>query len=943
MRRSYPLLFILLFFSFSTVSGQDFLKKLEKTVTKSVTDAAAESGSELRVQLDSVDFQFAISLNQGAGFFDVEQKGETGSKLLYSAKAEADKSTVEKARDTLELGIGMYNIRRYEMAELAIRGTKLLMEVNNLTNEIVYLRVVSNLGLICLTQGKTAEAENHISNALSMSESALGKVSAAYVANLNNHAKLYQEQGKYNEAEKAFEECLNISEQVFGQSMQKAILLNNKAMLYQTLGQYDKAVELMQEAIEVSGTAPKKALQGKKSFDNRKFKANLATLYQKSGRYEEANQLFRELKKIFENRRQTKNAEYAGLMNQLGILYIQMDRYDRVREPLVTALNVYKKRWGEENIYFAKTGNDLGNFNRMSGNMEGADRWLNKSFEIRQKLLQPTHPDYIKNQEDLAIYYWKAGNYSKAYELYKDVMEKTMDIVDRFFPPMSEAEKTQFWDITSPRFQRFYNFALESHESIPGIMEDVFNYNMATKGLLLSTTSKVKNTILASGDQQLIADYLTWQDQKEQLARLYSYSKKKLKSQNIDLAQMEREANQMEKQLSERSAQFSAAFQHQKSDYHSLKGLLGSDEAIVDLVRIQNFDQDFTDKVTYLGLILKNNSSKPEFIIIDNGQELELNRAKFYRNAIHYSIDDVSSFEYFWANIEDKVLGVKKIYFSPDGVYNQININTLRYPEGGYVINKHDLTLMGNSKDLAALKQSSTKGSQKKAFLLGYPDYGTPSISLLPGTRDEVNAISGILKSGGYRVDQFMEGNATESQVKKLDNPRIVHIATHGYFKQDVKGSSASVFGVSADNAADNPLLRSGLILAGTGKALADTTAADISSNDNGILTAYEVLNLNLDKTNLVVLSACETGLGEIKSGEGVYGLQRAFQVAGADALIMSLWKVSDAATQQLMTNFYKNWVRLGDKQTAFRQAQLQLMEEFKEPYYWGAFVMIGG
>jgi CHAT domain-containing protein len=169
-----------------------------------------------------------------------------------------------------------------------------------------------------------------------------------------------------------------------------------------------------------------------------------------------------------------------------------------------------------------------------------------------------------------------------------------------------------------------------------------------------------------------------------------------------------------------------------------------------------------------------------------------------------------------------------------------------------------------------------------------------------------------------------------------------MHIATHGFFLADAEASNGSGLGVNAENAKNNPLLRSGLILASPSGQKQDTTRIDFASTDNGVLTAYEAMNLDLEGTDLIVLSACETGLGDVKAGEGVYGLQRSFLVAGANAMVMSLWKVDDAATQQLMTNFYTNYAKSNNKLNAFKLAQQQLMAKYKEPYYWGAFVMMG-
>lgn len=928
----------LLGISFS-LSAQDWLNKLK--------EAAAEVGSEEKAKLDSIDFQFAISVNENSGFIDVGQKGEALARGFYAYKTyekESSKTKVEQAADIMERAIGYYKSSLFVFAETEFNSAKTFMEQNNLTNEVIYLRCISTMALAYLAQSKFQLADEFIEWSLTAAVNSRGIGSAAYVSNLNSKAKLLQQQGQYNEAEKIFDEALARCEKRFSkESLQYAILLNNKAMLYQTMGRFDEAIAGIDNSVVVAQKALKETniLKGKKSFESRQFLSNQASVYQAAGKFENAEKIYLSIKSIYENKLQKNTPEYANVLNQLGILYIQMGKLDKVEALLKTSSDIYKKKFTEQHPSFAKVTADLGNFYRMQGRNAEAESLLNKALSIRESTLGVNHPDYVRSQEDMAILFWKTGRLDKAYMMYRDVMDKTIDFINQYFPPMSEAEKTKYWDITSPRFQRFFNFAIEAHIEQNPVVQDFFDYHIATKAILLNATNKVKETILKGKDESLKKDYLQWLDQKEQLARLYAYSKEELKEQQIDLAELERKANAMERSLSERSSDFSAGYSTSKISYKQILSLLTDTEAVVDIVRVRKFDQDFTNDSRYVALVLKKGLEMPRLVVLENGNQLETRYAKFYRNSIQGKVEDEYSYDQYWSKIEPEVSTRKVIYLSPDGVYNQLNLNTLKKPDGNYVLNRYDLVIIGNSRDLIALKTKKTAPPKKNAFLLGFPDYATADISSLPGTKTEVDAVAKLLKASGYQVTQVMEKQATESNVKKLKGPTLVHIATHGYFLQDVEGTGGSVFGVNAENASNNPLLRSGLILAGAGHAISGG-GTDISSNDNGVLTAYEAMNLNLEGTSLVVLSACETGLGDIKSGEGVYGLQRAFLVAGADAMIMSLWKVDDAATQQLMTNFYTNWLKLGNKQKAFKQAQLQLMAKYKDPYYWGAFVMMG-
>jgi CHAT domain-containing protein len=903
------------------------------------TASLLKNMEKARAEFDSTDFDYAILVSDNAGLFDIKEKGERmakASSLINLSAAyynNAEFTDEERARFQLEAGELAYGSGNFSIAEKRFDAAKSIYEQSKLTEDLGYVKTISNEGLLYATTGRYTQAEGFTVGAIDIRKQIFGENHFSMAASLNNYGVLHYNLGRYNEAEKTLADALAIIRaNKLESSMSNAIILNNQAMLYQSVGRFEQAETALKQAI---GIAEK--LENKKSKNHLKFLSNLALLYQQMGKYADAEAIYLTM----ETRLGKSNPDFASMQTNQAALYMQMGKTDRVEGLLKNAAAIYKNNFGEENPAYAKVISDLGNFYRYSARYDEALPLLERALAIREKMLGKNHPHYVQSQEDLAVLYWKNNTPQKAEELYRDVMEKSLGFINTYFPPMSEAEKTKYWDVLSPRFQRFYNFAIENSAALPALVKDLFNYQIATKALLLNSTNKVKQSILASHDGLLIKDYLAWVDQKEQLARLYAYSKADLKGQNINLDSIETATNAMEKKLSERSKDFSEGYGASRISYSQVRDLLTDNEALVEMIRVKKFDQAFTDDAQYIALVLEKGVDIPKMKVLKNGQQLETRYAKFYRNAIQQKIADDYSYEQYWAAIEQEVQSKKAIYFSPDGVYNQINLNTLRKKGGNYFINTHDLTVLGNSKDLIRLKAKKPANPIKNATLVGFPDYGGSAISALPGTKTEIDGIAGILKGSGFQVNVLTQGTASESKLKSIKAPAILHIATHGYFLQDVE-KSGSAFGIAMENANDNPLLRSGLMLAGAAKTLNGSAMPNLSSNDNGILTAYEAMNMNLEGTHLIVLSACETGLGEVKAGEGVYGLQRAFLVAGADALIMSLWKVDDAATQQLMKNFYANWIKQpANKQKAFKLAQLQLMTKYKDPYYWGAFVMM--
>jgi CHAT domain-containing protein len=300
-------------------------------------------------------------------------------------------------------------------------------------------------------------------------------------------------------------------------------------------------------------------------------------------------------------------------------------------------------------------------------------------------------------------------------------------------------------------------------------------------------------------------------------------------------------------------------------------------------------------------------------------------------------------------------------------------LETIYHSETGkYLFEEKEIHLVNSGRSFVDQKIYGNRSyTDKTAFIMGAPNFdysyvadstllednvsftyqtmrdlsleGNRRVAPLPATHSEVEGINQTLTSTAWHTNLFTGNDALEKNLKQMESPRILHIATHGYFLEDVKPENDNgmrMMGMDVQRVAENPLLRSGLLLAGCNNTLADNTP--LTGSENGILTAYEARLLDLSNTELVVLSACETGKGEIQNGEGVQGLRKAITDAGAEHILMSLWKVDDKVTSEYMQTFYGHYAHGKSIRESYNLTRNEIKQKYPQPYYWGAFVLVG-
>jgi Uncharacterized protein conserved in bacteria len=556
---------------------------------------------------------------------------------------------------------------------------------------------------------------------------------------------------------------------------------------------------------------------------------------------------------------------------------------------------------------------------------------------------------------------------------------------------LSQQERESYWNaryslVTLSNTFIFHSNMLESNGLITA-----YNNTLFSKGLLLQSANNIRNAILSSKNSTLISQYDELRNTQRQLALLQENDN----SNNTFLIDsLKSYAESLDKLITKSSSEYQEEKDAFITDWKIVKNNLSPDEIAIELIDYKCIDKellDFTDSTMYCALIIKHDSQFPEYIplcekkdldFISNSQNLATYKfvKQTYNSGNPRFFNGDKLYELIWEPIEKHLEGVKTIYYSPSGLLNKVSFAAI--PVDSIVLgDKYSLHLVSSTREVVLQKRNKEKVAQKvkNAVAYGgiiysasdedllqsakpfsnnqnlfasrfiYSDTLTRSSWIpepLPGTVSEVNEIERLLKQTNISNIKFVGTDANEESFKQLsgNSPELIHIATHGFFLEDEKDIQNTGFmqmlgGDKNRKVFRNPLLRSGLLMAGANRAWLNEDV--IEGIEDGILTAEEIANLDLTNTKLVVLSACETGLGEVKNSEGVFGLQRAFKLAGVESIIMSLWKVPDNTTSMLMRTFYKNWLGGMNKYDAFQNAQQEIRTIHPDPYSWAGFVMM--
>ena len=835
-------------------------------------------------------------------------------------------------------------------------------------------RSINYLGIVHKEEHDYAEAERLYQRALAILEKALGPEHSDVAMPLNNLALLYSETGESAKAEPLYQRALAIFEKALGpEHPVVALALNNLATVYDERGDYAKAEPLLQRALAI-----REKVLGPEHHDVGSSLYNLANLNCYKEDYAKAEPLYRRALAIFEKALGPEHPDVAMTINNLAEVSRYRGNY-RKAEPLYQrALAISEKALGPEHPIVAVSLNDLANLYWDMGSYAKAERLARRALAIREKVLGPDHPSVADTLGSLAHIYQAKGDLAQAIAFQSRANTISEHNLERNLIG-SERQKLAYLAL----FSKETDFTLSLHSQAAPHDPQALNLALTTllrrKGRVLDAMTDMIAALRrhATPENQILLNQLAAARSQLAAFTLKESVAAKSAAYRRQLKPLEEKVEELEEKLSSRSAEFRA--QAQPITIDAVRAALPANSALVEFAVYlpRESRAEKSNPPHYVAYLLPS-QGQPKWV--DLGATMIIDRAvESWRKAL--SDPNRSDVKQLARAVESKVMQpvrsllgeTRRVLIAPDGLLNLIPFAALVDEQGQYLIERYSISYLTSGRDLLRLQTSQP--NKNAPLVMANPAFGKAAtiarrggessrnspagnnealqvdltqvfFQPLPDSEDEAVAIKAVLPE----AVMLLRENATEAALKQAKAPSILHIATHGFFLSDQKAARAEARGAGNRGSLrgsdlrlskwaayiEDPLMRSGLALAGANQGQ--------SGDDDGVLTALEAAGLDLWGTKLAVLSACNTGVGEVKNGEGVQGVRRALVLAGSESQVITLWPVLGDATKDLMIPYYQALRQGAGRSEGLRQVQLQALrsEHRQHPFYWAAFIQSG-
>ncbi|MBS4014355.1 MAG: CHAT domain-containing protein [Bacteroidetes bacterium] len=829
-----------------------------------------------------------------------------------------------------------------------------------------YATFLNNLGLFYLESGNFDIAENILKRSLYIQEIAFGKNHPDNVNMLSNLANVFIKKGDLRAAEELLLSAVNLTKETLGYNHPNyfSALLNLGVFYYET-GNYTKSEDLYLQNLHLQNESGNQLSKEYSTALN-----NLGALYlskirltdndEKASEYAlKAEMYFSRVTEIDSILGRENLPSYAQHLNNLAELYRAVGKFEKAEELFLKTIEIETSVFGSETYSLAITYHNLGLLYSGINNLSEAEKWLIKSLEIKERTFGTNNPVCADAMASLAYVYEKNNRTNEAAELYSRAVQLNIEQIKKSFSFLSEEEKAAYYATVKYYNDIFTSFVIKNTAQTEAI-ELLYNNLLFNKGLLLRSSYAIRRGVYESNNDDLIEKYNEWIGYRQQLAKLYSLPENQRYANVNDI---ENRANILEKELVAAGTDI-GLISNQESDWKNIKKSLNPNEAAVEFGHYQQLNADNTYSYHYFAMIIRPEDNVPSLIYLCSGEQL-MQAFKEYTTVNYRTINNFYNsgkiYNLIWLPIEPLLENSQTVYISPDGFLHKVSFAAIS-KDNRKIIDSYDVHNVTSTSLLHNQKQESNKNIKiEDVTLFGGIEYGRAENSdqiwkFLQGSLDEVDKLENQLSSKGISTNKITLENATESAFKRLsgkNSSSVIHLATHGYFYPAKDETSSKLWLAENTTYEDvefrsgrsnltrvinspNPLIRSGLVMAGANTI---ENKQDFLEED-GLLNAFEISNLELYNTQLVVLSACETGLGDIRGSEGVYGLQRAFKMAGAKYLIMSLWQVPDKETAEFMETFYSKLLNNNNIRKAFNETQREMRQKY-DPFFWAAFVLI--